>query len=103
VASSVLSGLLIGTGTIEPVWSGVRGEPFSSRAPDAYRDLTADPLSQTSMTKFEHQYSGDEPVGIVISRGSREVPPSRFLAYEYAPAPDDTVDASAVVDEQKAA
>ena len=33
-----------------------------------------------------------EPVGIVISRGSREEAPPRFAAYIWGPVPEDTAE-----------
>ena len=32
---------------------------------------------------------GEEPIGIIISRGSRAEAPSRFTAYVWGPVPDE--------------
>jgi len=36
---------------------------------------------------IEQVESDDEPIGIIISRGSREEAPSRFTAYVWGPVP----------------
>jgi hypothetical protein len=40
------------------------------------------------MAKISKQELEQEPVGIVISRGSRAEPAPRLLAYVWGPAPD---------------
>ncbi len=55
------------------------------------------------MSPIEQQQGGDEPIGIVISRGSREAPPPRVLAYVWGPAPEDVLEPVSAMDEQKAA
>ena len=40
------------------------------------------------MAKTKRIRAADEPLGIVISRGSREEPPPAFSAYVWAPAPE---------------
>jgi hypothetical protein len=44
----------------------------------------------------------DEPIGIIISRGSREEAPSRFTAYVWGPVPGE-VELAEVSDEHRAA
>jgi hypothetical protein len=40
------------------------------------------------MAKTKRQRAAEEPLGIVISRGSREEPPPAFSVYVWGPAPD---------------
>lgn len=44
----------------------------------------------------------DEPIGIIISRGSRDEAPSRFSAYVWGPVPGE-VELADVADEGRAA
>lgn len=41
------------------------------------------------MTDRRQGVREEEPMGIVISRGSRDEPPPRVLAYVWGPVPDD--------------
>lgn len=41
------------------------------------------------MTEPRQGVQEEEPVGIVISRGSRDEPPPRVWAYVWGPVPDD--------------
>lgn len=51
------------------------------------------------MTDQRQGVRDEEPVGIVISRGSRDEPPPRVWAYVWGPVPEDepppTIDAKA--------
>ncbi|MGQ0714504.1 MAG: hypothetical protein ACT4PJ_12355 [Gemmatimonadaceae bacterium] len=40
------------------------------------------------MAETKRKRAIEEPLGIVISRGSREVPPPAFSAYVWGPAPE---------------
>jgi hypothetical protein len=40
------------------------------------------------MAESKRKRVNDEPLGIVISRGSREEPPPAFSAYVWGPAPE---------------
>lgn len=40
------------------------------------------------MAKTKRMRAGEEPLGIVISRGSREEPPPTFSVYVWGPAPE---------------
>jgi hypothetical protein len=40
------------------------------------------------MKKHSTETTPSEPLGIIISQGSREAPPPRFAAYVWGPAPD---------------
>ena len=44
---------------------------------------------QMAVAKRKRAVAVEEPVGIVISRGSREEPPPAFSAYVWGPAPED--------------
>lgn len=44
----------------------------------------------------------DEPIGIIISRGSREEAPSRFTAYVWGPVPGE-LELAEMTDENRAA
>jgi hypothetical protein len=49
------------------------------------------------MKKNQHERqveSSDEPMGIVISRGSRAEAAPKFWAYVWGPAPEEAIDAS---------
>jgi hypothetical protein len=46
----------------------------------------------TKQTTRRERAVPTEPVGIVISQGSRFAPPPVFSAYEYGPAPEDEQD-----------
>lgn len=41
------------------------------------------------MKRQRHQVSQEEPIGIVISRGSRDEATPRFSAYVWGPAPEE--------------
>ena len=42
----------------------------------------------TNMTKKQEASRSDEPIGIIISRGSREEPTPIFSTYIWGPAPE---------------
>lgn len=46
------------------------------------------------MTKKPDSKRSDEPLGIIISRGSKEEPTPLFSTYVWGPAPDEANDAS---------
>jgi hypothetical protein len=54
------------------------------------------------MEMIEQVQLEDEPIGIIISRGSREEAPSRFTAYVWGPVPGD-VELAEIADENRAA
>jgi hypothetical protein len=53
-----------------------------------------DTTEDTIMTKKPETTSSDEPIGIIISRGSREEPTPMFTTYIWGPAPEPADDAS---------
>ena len=60
--------------------------PVSTRArPDRSGALIT---SRCGMTKTKRVRAAEEPLGIVISRGSREEPPPTFSVYVWGPAPE---------------
>lgn len=72
--------------------AGVRsagGDPFSSSAlPLSSIERPFTSMSAKQNTRRERAVP-TEPVGIVISQGSRFAPPPVFAAYEYGPAPEE--------------
>ncbi|MDB4905820.1 MAG: hypothetical protein JWO05_604 [Gemmatimonadetes bacterium] len=76
---------------------GVGGEPFSSLRPQGNSQITGQParihIEQESraMRSKVKDTAVQEPMGIVISRGSRVEPTPRFLAYVWGPAPEDEI------------
>ncbi len=49
------------------------------------------------MKKHRESPESEEPIGIIISRGSRKEVPSIFTAYIWGPAPDPVPEASTKV------
>ena len=44
--------------------------------------------SRCGMAKTKRKHAAEEPLGIVISRGSRDEPPPTFSVYVWGPAPE---------------
>lgn len=53
--------------------------------------------SETAMKKVREITESEEPIGIIISRGSRKEIPPIFTAYIWGPAPDPVPDATTKV------
>jgi len=62
------------------------GEPFSSAA--AGRSAVRTFLQDSTMSNVIKQQIEQEPIGIVISRGSRQEDVPRVFAYVWGPAPE---------------
>jgi hypothetical protein len=82
--------LMVVAVSISPTSSGWArgGEPFSSPAPARFVSTpTCQPLHIYMKAKTTKNHEG-EPVGIVISRGSRSEPAPIIQAFEWGPAPE---------------
>jgi hypothetical protein len=66
--------------------SGVVGEPFSSAAPD--RRVEGLHSHDTAMTTARQKTKDQEPLGIIISCGTRDEASPRVSAYIWGPVPE---------------
>lgn len=65
------------------------GQPPTGRCIDLVQpDGAAGALAPSIMKKRSADPAPQEPLGIIISRGSREEHPPRFAAYVWGPAPE---------------
>ena len=70
---------------------------YCGAAPDRYGGFCPSAVRKTVMPKTTERNHESEPVGIVISHGSREEPTPAFFAYIWGAAPEVENDSTRVV------